>query len=51
MDPASATRRGFVSKVFHGEGFDDWMREVKRVRSCGNAQTKARVPIAARFIW
>ena len=35
---------GFVCKVFHGEGFDDWMRDVK---SCfGRAVT--RKPKASR---
>lgn len=35
---------GFVCKVFHGEGFDDWMREVKR--RFGRAVT--RKPKASR---
>ena len=35
---------GFVCKVFHGEGFDDWMRDVKRC--FGRAVT--RKPKASR---
>ena len=43
---------GFVCKVFHGEGFDDWMREVKS--QFGRVVTRKPKPsrsIAVRFIW
>lgn len=43
---------GFVCKVFHGEGFDEWMREVKqRFGRAVTRKPKAPARIVVRFIW